>query len=285
MNIVVCVALLFTAVTAAQAEECDLSGSQVSDCDLTIRHMVEISHDMEMTHVKVTCPGVPEDSCIVLSSNTNLKIASSTLTGAHQGRFLSMGGGSSLEMVDTTATSFGRTGSDAGFVIAEEGAVTATFENVEASDCVSEDGGVIRVMDGSTLSLTGCTFKDNWAQLRGGAVSVWESSATISNCHFEGNIGFYGGGIDSYDSNVDVEGCSFVSNTVDDAGGAICVMRESGKMTITGSTFESNEGTFGSILACRSSEDASTQIEVTIAADTEIPDSNINNENCKITQL
>ena len=68
-----------------------------------------------------------------------------------------------------------------------------------------------------------CTFTDNKANTKGGAICFYlNSSSTISNCTFQKNISSEGGAIHStYQASVTCTNCSFSQNNATTAGGAI----------------------------------------------------------------
>ena len=86
----------------------------------------------------------------------------------------------------------------------------------------------------------------------GGALYVESSSATISGCYFEGNIGLQGGAayLDTSDNGT-ISGCTFYNNSAsrqnltgastDDNGGAVYLSGQNGNYLISNSNFTSNQ--------------------------------------------
>jgi len=87
----------------------------------------------------------------------------------------------------------------------------------------SADGGAI-YCDGSSPSITNCTFSGNFANRYGGAIFCTGSSPTITNCVFSGNrteLFGKGGAIYCNNSNPTLTNCTFSDNIVGKEGGAI----------------------------------------------------------------
>jgi predicted outer membrane repeat protein len=114
-------------------------------------------------------------------------------------------------------------GNQYGGLISEHGAITishCTFtENVASSD----GGGLLSV--NSDLIVEHCTFVGNTSQNGdgGGMVIISDSSATITDTLFQGNVaGHYGGGLAVQGQSTEgstIAGCSFVENTAEGGGG------------------------------------------------------------------
>jgi len=113
------------------------------------------------------------------------------------------------------------------------------------------DGGAIAALNGSTLELENCAFRNNVAFRMGGAV-VAEDFATLSvvDCLFEDNealveevdgIPFGGGAIASVDNSViDIVNSAFFRNRAQISGGAVYSLSNA-KLAIEDSLFEANE--------------------------------------------
>ena len=83
------------------------------------------------------------------------------------------------------------------------------------------DGGGIYNRDGSSPTLTNCTFNGNAANWGGGGMyNISSSSPTLTNCTFNGNAsGMQGGGMFNVDSSSPVlVNCTFWGNSADSAG-------------------------------------------------------------------
>jgi len=133
------------------------------------------------------------------------------------------------------------------------------FTNGESLDSVldgftirngeSFDGGGI-FCNGSSPTITNCTFSDNTADYFGGGFFCYLSSPTITNCTFSANhVGDYyygygslGGGICCFHSSPTITNCTFSANHAGgweggNGGGIYC---ESSSSTITNCTFSAN---------------------------------------------
>ncbi len=90
------------------------------------------------------------------------------------------------------------------------------FEGNKATSSADTGGGAIRVY-ATTNTIAGCTFRNNTAGNRGGAVRFTlgkRATSIISNCTFEGNSGLvFGGGL-HLNAEATVVGCTFVSNAI-----------------------------------------------------------------------
>jgi len=74
----------------------------------------------------------------------------------------------------------------------------------------------------SSPTITNCTFSGNMATSNGGGISCYESSPTITNCTFSGNMAtFDGGGIYCCESSPTITNCTFSGNTATSNGGGI----------------------------------------------------------------
>ncbi len=99
-------------------------------------------------------------------------------------------------------------------------------------------GGGIHVYKG-TLTMTGCTVKNNTGALFGGGVN-FSGTATLTNCTIESNTTDsygYGGGVYS-NGTLTMSGGAIRNNSCGQLGGGICFV--GGTATLTGCTVESN---------------------------------------------
>jgi len=108
--------------------------------------------------------------------------------------------------------------------------------------------GAMMSRDG-TLVLEGCVFEDNLAHAAGGALALWYTDATLTNCVFLRNrltpgqpydtlrgAGIYGG-----DSNLRITNCTFARNWGADAGDAISFYSHAPyAINVTNSIFREN---------------------------------------------
>jgi parallel beta-helix repeat protein len=82
-------------------------------------------------------------------------------------------------------------------------------------------GGGMR-NDGSSPTVTGCTFTGNTALNTGGGMyNVNNSSPTVAKCRFTGNTAPEGGGMHNTASSPTVIGCLFIDNTASNTGGGM----------------------------------------------------------------
>jgi hypothetical protein len=86
-------------------------------------------------------------------------------------------------------------------------------------------GGLLCVR--SPIQIRHCSFVNNVCELGGGGLSLrYDSDATIGDCTFADNIGWYGGGLSAYYSSPTVTRCSILDNwvspTYGQGGGVAC---------------------------------------------------------------
>ncbi len=78
----------------------------------------------------------------------------------------------------------------------------------------------------ANVTISNCTFTDNFAICCGGGLRVSGSSCRVVNCLFFGNSANYGGGLHASSAQssvpVVVENCVFADNTAEYGGGARC---------------------------------------------------------------
>lgn len=117
------------------------------------------------------------------------------------------------------------------------GGIVLTRAEAAFRDCVFEDNaasttsdyGAVRVSNGTDVTFTGCTFRDNRSRVRGGAVAVEFSTVTFQGCTFTGNrvngaghdSGSAGGAVYVLDSTVRVADSHFAGNEAGWVGGAL----------------------------------------------------------------
>ena len=114
---------------------------------------------------------------------------------------------------------------------------TATVINSKFDNCRTIDGdagnsgGAIKISSGSDATIDNCGFTNNRSFSQGGAIHVLESTASITNSNFNGNVAAGipesgGGGIKvttSVGDPVLIQGNTFTNNEARFAGGAISV--------------------------------------------------------------
>ena len=255
-------------------EPCDLSISEVKNCQLNITAAVTIDHDITMTYVRVQCSAA-EESCMDLSSGANLNIQTSVLTGSHGARFLYMLRGSKVRIADVVATDFGGSGA---VVRATTGENIVVLEHVVMSDNVGLNGGVVLIEGAETLVIRNSNFTGNTAN-NAGVLRVKKTKVTITDCLFEDNhADLKGGVIYVGGSNVDISSSTFMYNSAGEPGGVIYTYGN-GKISITGaSVFKENSDSQGDDIYCDH-----ISAEVIIGSNTSISTSV--KGNCQITRV
>ena len=98
--------------------------------------------------------------------------------------------------------------------------------------------------EGSSPTVTDCSFDGNTAAAGGGMFTSGTSSPTVTNCSFTGNMaapfsGLGGGMTIGGGSNVTVTGCTFTGNTTGLFGGGLVILNGS-NATVTDCTFTDN---------------------------------------------
>ncbi len=94
--------------------------------------------------------------------------------------------------------------------------------------------------DGSSPTVTNCTFSGNMADGLGGGMSNFGSSPTVTNCTFSGNSAFtHGGGMSNFLSNLAVTNCTFSGNTANIGGGMYNNLLT--RPSVTNCTFSDND--------------------------------------------
>ena len=120
------------------------------------------------------------------------------------------------------------------------------------------NGGVYKPLAGNQIKY--CTFKNNSAA-DGGAILVYNGSATIEGCLFEGNTAANGGAIriggTTTGLSVTIKDCDFKNNEATDAsngGGAISKVQAIA-LNATGCTFDGNKAVYGGALFINTTKD------------------------------
>lgn len=121
------------------------------------------------------------------------------------------------------------------------------------------NGGVYRPLAGNQIKY--CTFKNNSATGDGGAILVFNSSATIEGCLFEGNTAANGGAIriggEPAKLSVTIKDCDFKNNeatNTSNGGGAISKVQAIA-LNATGCTFDGNKAVNGGALFINTTKD------------------------------
>jgi predicted outer membrane repeat protein len=104
-------------------------------------------------------------------------------------------------------------------------------------------GGAIYSLGSSNVTIMDCIFSSNHADTYGGAIVLYNSSATITNCLFIGNSAWIGGGIQFINAVCSLSNCTFNANTATQQGGALST--ENSTITITNSILWGNSAPTG----------------------------------------
>jgi len=111
-------------------------------------------------------------------------------------------------------------------VLATDGAQGTTIDGFTISDAFNQttEGGGIRIQGGGDVTLSNCTFLDNFAE-EGAAISLRDGAAMVRDCIFWNNAADQSGGAISVVNNgsMVLERCLFLENSALDRGGAINV--------------------------------------------------------------
>jgi hypothetical protein len=113
-------------------------------------------------------------------------------------------------------------------------------------------GGAVKALAGSSVTFIGCSFRENSSPLRGGALALRDSTATIQGGGFIANRTnlpghnprSIGGAIAVIDGALSLSGVRFEGNQAGFAGGAIYAIGNwdrGSSLSVTGSTFTGNQ--------------------------------------------
>ena len=106
-----------------------------------------------------------------------------------------------------------------------------------------EGGGMFN--DGSSPTLSNCTFSGNWANYGGGMANWNSSSPTLTDCTFTDNSAAYGGGMYNWSySSPTLTDCTFWGNSAGDGGGGMYNESYSSP-TLTNCTIAGNRTYYG----------------------------------------
>jgi predicted outer membrane repeat protein len=243
-----------------------------NDCDGAGADSVAMLDGLEYTDLQDAIDVAPDGSIVYVCLGTHnvtltvndartLTIAgisgdatATVLTGGDAHRILYVAGGANVTVKDLTFE-HGRA-EYAYDLVARGGAIVVLESDFSALDCTfSEntatttdgDGGALFFYNESGLSgsveLSGCTFEANEAHFDGGAASL-RGVATVSDCRFADNAADLGGALYfdtegvTGDSPAVISGSTFESNEGSGFGGAIF----GGSVVVDGSTFTGNGG-------------------------------------------
>ena len=156
-----------------------------------------------------------------------------------------------------------------------KGVSSFTAENVTFSN--NKSYAVAAAFVHSTAAeFTNCTFSDNAAYERAGAVYVNVSdsgSASFNSCTFSDNEAETGrgGAMAIYGGNCTLTTCTFTDNTSATDGGAVCINR--GLLTVAGGTFSGNTADYGgAIIVEKDGADVGLKIQMSGANKTSFID-------------
>jgi parallel beta-helix repeat protein/predicted outer membrane repeat protein len=111
---------------------------------------------------------------------------------------------------------------------------------------VNQGGGMYN--DGSSPTLSNCTFSGNAADHGGGMWNYRSSSPTLTNCTFVGNSALQsGGGMLNGSSSPTLTNCTFSGNSAGNSGGGMA--NGSASPALTNCTFSGNSATYGGGMA------------------------------------
>jgi predicted outer membrane repeat protein len=128
------------------------------------------------------------------------------------------------------------------FVTSAGGAVLIqSGDPVLIEDCIFEsntayDGGALAVADGGTVTVTGTSFADNWADGYGGAICAGDAALVLSDVVLEGNSANFGGALN----------------------------QDGGTLALDATTFEGNFATFGGALRLAGDTEATASADTLI---------------------
>jgi predicted outer membrane repeat protein len=103
-----------------------------------------------------------------------------------------------------------------------------SFQNNDGGDSSFGYGGALSVWN-STATLIDCDFIGNSIENKGGAIDFWNLDAVMTNCTFENNSANYGAGINCGYSEITAVNCSMSGNTALILGSGIYVYYSSVK--------------------------------------------------------
>ncbi len=98
--------------------------------------------------------------------------------------------------------------------------------------------------NGSSPTVTNCTFTANTGNTGGGGMYNQSSTPKVTNCTFTGNTARFGGGMFSIGSSAAVTNCTFTANTAIDDGGGM-YNDSTSSPTVTNCTFTANSASDG----------------------------------------
>ncbi len=140
-----------------------------------------------------------------------------------------------------------------GVVVEFAGNFSVTVHGILRIVGTQESQVVLRLSDDNTEGWQGIYFENTmpgsvfeWCRFEGAlnsAVHLVNSNPPFRHCTFADNGGSYGGGIqaDISEGDLNIEGCRFVKNYAEVAGGAIYAILETGTLRVSDSSFRENK--------------------------------------------
>jgi predicted outer membrane repeat protein len=180
------------------------------------------------------------------SSGTTLDatVVSNTAGGSAAGIFLN---GHDLSFEGDLSDNTGGAAEDGGALYAVGSDVR--FTDATVSGHTALDGGALRLISGSTLTLLRADFTDNTATGDGGAISL-EGALVADDSDFNDNIaGASGGAIRVEGASATFSGCEFADNEAGAAAGGGALIVSQGAMSATSTRFAGNQAGYGGGLA------------------------------------
>ncbi len=131
-----------------------------------------------------------------------------------------------------------------GALMFQNGPKSVVIENClfDGNQATKSVGGAILLNSGTKMTVTGCTFTNNYSATKGGAINA-RISTEITDCTFTGNSsGISGGAVESL-ATMTVTNVEFTENVTKGNGGALR-HSSSGALTVTDCVFTGNKATF-----------------------------------------
>ena len=137
-------------------------------------------------------------------------------------------------------------GGGSGSVVTASGVDSAaTLDGFTITGGISDYGGGI-YNNNSSPTVINCTFSGNLANYDGGGMHNAGSSPIVTNCTFAGNTAnYHGGGMSNYSSSPTVTNCTFTGNTVSNYHGGGMYNADYSSPTVTNCTFSGNSASSG----------------------------------------
>lgn len=158
--------------------------------------------------------------------------------------------------VDSSSFTENNASKDGGAIcVADNATSTVTVCTFESNTTTTGNGGA--VYSKKDITVESSEFTGNTAEIDGGAIYMSDgTTSTVTGCTFETNTATTGnGGAVSTQKDLNVVSSGFTGNTAKVDGGAICITTGVSASAITNCTFESNASTTGYGGAIRTQKD------------------------------